>query len=192
MRERVVADFEAGLPQGTKVKDFSGETLYQIVRDDTGRVLRADSRGQASGLIFPLTFDPAEWPWLEWRWRVEHPAAKGDSRLRSGDDFPARVYVIFPHWIPTKTRTINYIWANRLPAGEAQPNAYTGNAMMLALQSGEENCGQWMMERRNVVDDYRRLFGEEPPQKAVIAVMTDSDQTGEWLVAWYDDLKISR
>ena len=69
----------------------------------------------------------------------------GDARLKRGDDYAARVYVIFPHWLPLRTRSINYIWANRLPRESAQANTYTANAMMLALQSGNGNSGEWSM-----------------------------------------------
>jgi hypothetical protein len=100
--------------------------------------------------------------------------------------------VIFPHWLPIKTRSINYIWSNRLPRDSALPNTYTGNAMMLALRSGDADSGQWVVERRNLVEDFRRLFGEDPPDEAVVAVMTDTDQTQETAEAWYDDIRLSR
>ncbi len=63
---------------------------------------------------------------------------------------------------------------------------------MIALQSGDQRAGSWLEERVNVYEDYRRLFGEEPPPVGAIAIMTDTDQTGERAVAWYDDLRISR
>ena len=117
---------------------------------------------------------------------------KGDVRAKKTDDYPARVYVIFPHWFPPKTRSINYIWANRLPVGEAVPNAYYAKAIMLAVQSGAENAGKWVTEERNVLEDFRRLFGEEPPEVGAIAIMTDTDNTGEQATACYDDLTLFR
>ncbi len=60
--------------------------------------------------------------------------------------------------------------------------------MMVAVESGEENSGKWISEERNIVADYRRLFGEEPPMVGAIAIMTDTDNTGENARAWYDDL----
>jgi hypothetical protein len=189
---RSVADFEDGLPSGTEARHFAGETQYRVVDLEERRALSATAEGTASGLIFPTRFDPADWPWLEWQWKVDGVLEKGDARVRQGDDYAARVYVIFPHWLPIKTRSINYIWANRLPRDEVQANAFTGNAMMLALRSGDEETGKWVMERRNVVEDYRRLFGEDPPDEALIAVMTDTDQTKSSARAWYDDIRLTR
>jgi hypothetical protein len=187
----VLADFEQGLPAGTEEREFEGRTRYEIVRLGDSQVLHARADGSASGLIFPQRFDPAERPVLEWRWKIDGIVEGGDARLKSGDDYAARVYVIFPNWLPLRTRSINYIWANRLPVDSAQANTYTGNAMMLALRSGNSERGQWVSERRNLVDDYRRLFGEDPPDEALVAVMTDTDQTGESVLAWYDDLRLS-
>lgn len=186
----VIDHFDGDLSQWD-VQQFHGLTDYRIVTDvDGNRVLEATSDGTASGLVKKLSFDPFEYPILSWRWKVEHTLKRGDARTKEGDDYAARVYVIFPHWIKPLTRTINYIWANRLPQGEALPNAYFSRAMMLAVQSGDEYAGQWMTEERNLLDDYRRLFGGDPPQAGAIAIMTDTDNTGESVRAWYDDLML--
>ncbi len=187
-----VADFEQGLPEGTEERRFEGSTVYGVVELDGASVLNAQADSSASGLIFPQRFDPADWPWLEWRWKIDGVVANGDARIKAGDDYAARVYVIFPHWLPLKTRSINYIWANQLPLDTALANTYTSNAMMLALRSGDAESGQWVVERRNLVEDYRRLFGEDPPDEALVAVMSDTDQTRQRAQAWYDDIRLSR
>jgi hypothetical protein len=79
-----------------------------------------------------------------------------DERTRAGDDYPARVYVVFSggaaFW---RTRAINYVWSNNQPIKSNWPNAYTKNAQMIAVQSGTEHLGQWVEERRDVLADYR-------------------------------------
>ena len=188
----LVDDFEQGLGAEWTVKTFKGETLYRVVAEAGGHVLQAESRGTASGLVRKIALDPRDYPVLSWRWKVAGTIPAGDERTRVGDDYAARVYVIFPHWFFPKTRTLNYIWANRLPKGEFLPNAYTGNAMMIAVESGPGQAGQWLTERRNLLEDYRRAFGEEPPKIGAIAVMTDTDNTGTAATGWYDDLRLER
>lgn len=178
--------------EGWTEKIFQGETDYRIVDDAGEKVLQAKSSAAASGLVFKTEYDPQEYPILAWRWKIDHVIAGGDSRTRSGDDYAARVYVIFPHWFFPKTRTLNYIWGNRLPKGAVQPNAFTGNAMMIAVESGSALAGQWVAVRRNIVEDYRRAFGEDPPKVGAIAIMTDTDQTGESALAWYGDIEARR
>jgi hypothetical protein len=188
---------ESGL-DGWSEKSFKGNTEYRIVEEsgqigDSGqRVLQAKSYGTASGLVFETEYDPKEYPILSWRWKVANIIVKGDSRTKAGDDYAVRVYVVFPHWFFPKTRTLNYIWANRLPKEAAQANAYLNNAIMIAVESGVEKVGEWVAVRRNLVEDYRRAFGEDPPDIGAIAIMTDTDNTGESAIAWYGDIVVSR
>jgi hypothetical protein len=174
--------------EGWKTRSFKGETDYRIVEDEGQKVLQANSRDSASGLIFETDYDPSQFPVLTWRWKVDHVIARGDSRNKSTDDYAARIYVVFPHWFFPMTRTINYIWANRLPKGSSQLSTFTSNDMMIAVESGSARVGQWVTVRRNVVEDYRRAFGVDPPNVGAIAIMTDTDQTGESAIAWYGDI----
>lgn len=189
---QLIDDFENGLRPRWKEKSFEGHTDYRVVEDDGGHCLQARSEGAASGLVFEKEYDLSEFPILGWRWRIDHTITGGDETKKSGDDYAARVYVVFPHWFFPKTKTINYIWANKLPKGKAVPNPFTGNAIMVAVESGGGNAGQWRSVRRNVYRDYRRLFGGEPPEVGAIAIMTDTDNTGESAVACYDDIRIEK
>ncbi len=189
-RYELIDDFESGDLSGWKEERFHGQTRYEIVSDGAGRVLRAESEESASGLVFKKSYRLENFPVLSWRWKVDHVLSRGDARSREGDDYAARLYVVFPHWFPPKTRSINYIWANRLPRERFLPNPYFGNAVMLAVQSGGEGVGSWRQERRNVLEDYRAIFGEEPPKVGAIAIMTDTDNTKESARAYYDDIRI--
>ena len=186
----LIDDFEKGLNTHWTTKSFEGETRYSVVTDGDGHVLQAQSEASASGLVYEIDFDPVEHPILSWRWKITGTVKKGNENTKAGDDYAARIYVIFPHWFFPKTRTLNYIWANHLPENEILPNAYTGNAMMLAASSGEARAGEWVEVRRNLIADYRRAFGEDPPEAGAIAIMTDTDNTGEKAMAWYDDIRL--
>jgi hypothetical protein len=87
---------------------------------------------------------------------------QGDERRRKGR--LRGLYVVFPSALVWKTRAVNYIWAYRLPRGEFLPNAYTGSAVMVAVESGE-NAGRWIDEERNLVEDYRRPSGHPPDRR---------------------------
>jgi len=188
----LIDDFEQGLASCWGAKSFKGTTLYEVIPADGGRVLHAQSHGTASGLVCRQEYTLQEWPILAWRWKIAATVPGGDARSKAGDDYAARVYVVFPHWFFPKTRSLNYIWANRLPRGEAVPNPFTANTIMLAVESGAQRAGTWIEERRNVLEDYHRLFGEEPPPVGAIAIMTDTDNTGASAEAWYDDLRRER
>ena len=185
-----IDDFDQGLRAGWEEKRFQGRTGYSIVEDGGSQVLRAESHNTASGLVYELKFDPREHPILTWRWKVENLVQHSDPTRKEGDDYAARVYVVFPHWFPPKTKSLNYIWATNFPKGNHIPNPFFANAVMIAVESGEQNVGRWVTERRNLVDDYRKVFGEDPPGAGAVAIMTDTDQTGESAVAYYDDIRL--
>ena len=189
---QVIDDFNQGLNPNWQSKQFKGQTEYSITTDAGEKVLMAQSTGGASALVFAKQYALRDYPILTWRWKVQQIIRSGDERSKAGDDYAARVYIVFPHWFFPMTRSINYIWANKLPKGSILPSSYAANSVMLAVESGPDLTGRWLTERRNVREDYRRIFGAEPPAVGAIAIMTDTDDTGESALAWYDDLRIEK
>jgi hypothetical protein len=187
--EVLIDDFENGLAPGWSVQSFVGFNDYRLAMDGSNHVMLAESRATASSLYFKTNIDLKEYPVLSWRWKIESTVSGGDVRFKKSDDYPARIYVVFPHWYYPKTRSINYIWANQLPRGEVAPSPYTENSQMVAIESGNGKAGEWLLEKRNVYEDYRRIFAEEPGRVGTIAIMTDSDDTGTSARAWYDDIR---
>jgi len=189
--ELSVSNFAAEGLKGWKSKSFSGTTDYRLEQEGGHTVLKAHASGAASGLTKGITFNPATYRYLRWSWKVAGTVAGGDEKTKSGDDYTARVYVIFPGRFFWQMRALNYIWANKLPKGEFTPNAFTGNAMMIAVESGPSHAGRWVKEERDLVADYRRVFGVNPPEAGAVAIMTDTDNTGADATAWYGDITIS-
>ena len=179
------ARFSAGSLDGWVAKQFKGETAYAL-RDGA---LCAESRAAGSGMYRELPVDLGATPILRWSWRLERLPASGDERSKRGDDYAARVYVVFSggafFW---RTRAINYVWSANQPVGASWPNAFTGNAQMLAIESGAARAGDWVSEQRDVRADYRRLFGEDVARADAVAIMTDTDNGGGEAAACYGDI----
>jgi len=188
--EILLDDYTNGLNPKWIEKSFKGNTDYQVTRQDDQWCIKAISRSSASALYYKIKYDLKDFPILTWRWKVARVLARGSALHKDGDDYAARVYVVFPSWAFWKTKALNYIWANKLPVGEAVPNPFTANAMMIAVQSGPALTGKWVEETRNVFEDYRRSFGKDPPMAGAIAIMTDTDNTGEEAVAWYGPIRV--
>ena len=194
---RIIDQFSAqsqrnGKIYGWKEKSFVGHTQYSILEEEGNFVLKAVADSAASGLYKKMKYDLKEYPYLSWRWKVTKLPARGDVHRKETDDYGARVYVVFPKFLKWNTKTISYIWANKLPKGESFPNPWLPkNVIMIAVESGSDSLGKWITEKRNVYQDYRRLFGEEPPKVGAIALMSDSDNTGGKAVAFYDDFLLS-
>ncbi|MDV6345389.1 DUF3047 domain-containing protein [Nitrosomonas sp. Is37] len=191
--ERVdIARFSQSDLSGWHSKVFAGKTRYALKNNDGKIVLHADSKAAASGLYREINIDLGKTPILNWSWKIDNILVGNNERTRAGDDYPVRIYVVFSGGLAFwRTRAINYVWSNRQPVGSSWPNAFTSNARMIAVESGSKRIDQWVSERRNVRDDYRLLFGEEPPQVDAVAIMTDTDNTGGAATAWYGDIWFS-
>lgn len=62
---------------------------------------------------------------------------------------------------------------------------------MIAIESGKEKVGQWVSEKRNILADFRAQFGENVEFADAVAVMTDTDNSGEKATGWYGDIWFS-
>ena len=183
-------------------------TDYSLVEEGGIVVVKAVSDQSASGLTRAISIDPVEYPVIQWRWKVNNVLQKGDVKSKDGDDYPARVYITFA-FDPDRAsfvdrlqheaaqfiqgqdvpyRAISYIWGSNVPAGTMIANAYTDKAMMFVVQGGSEKLQQWLTQERNVYEDYKKAFGEEPTMISGVAIMTDTDNTRESAVAWYGDI----
>ena len=115
-----------------------------------------------------------------------------DETTKSGDDYPARLYVVFSGSLSFwKTHALNYVWSNGRPIGSAWPNAHTKNSINIAVQSGPGKVGQWTHQIRNVRSDYKRFIGGDVKQADAIAIMTDTDNSGSVARAFYGDVRFS-
>lgn len=177
---------------GWQTKVFAGETRYQPVEFLSRAALQADSMGTASGLVRRTRIDLRTTPYLNWSWAVRGRLGGVDEHAKSGDDYPARVYVIFStgpfFW---QTRAINYVWSNNQPPGTVWPNAFTAKSTMVAVRGPDDTLATWYDEKRNVAEDIRRLTGESVDQLEAVAIMTDTDNSGGKTRAWYGGLFFS-
>lgn len=188
----VVGHFSAGDLSGWEARTFKGETTYRLVKLDGKNVLRAESKATASGRFRKVKIDLKKYPFLNWSWKVDNLLPGLDEQSKAGDDYPARVYVVFSGGLAFwRTRAINYVWSSNQAPGTRWDNAFTANAKMIAVQAGSDQPGKWVTVQRDVAEDYRQLFGKEPGKVDAVAIMTDTDNSGKEALAWYGDIWFS-
>lgn len=189
----VVGNFSSGELSGWEVEVFEGETDYQIVEKDDGSVLRATSIDSASGLVKRQRIDLQSYPYLNWRWKIEKRLPPRQETTKAGDDYPARVYLIVSGgWQFWKTRAVNYVWAHNPAKGDRWPNAFAGdNVVMLAVRNSADATNTWYEEKRNVLEDLRRIIGPEVRYVDAVALMTDTDNTDSTAISYYGDIVFS-
>ncbi len=187
-------------------------TTYTVEHKDGKSYLKAESNASASAIVYKKEFNVYEFPRIGWEWRAENIYRQGDAKTKAGDDYPMRIYIIFkynpeaagfldklkynslkliygeypPH------SSLNYIWSSREHPENILTSPYTDQSKVILLQKGDKNVGKWITEEVNIVKDYRQAFGSQPPPVASIAVMNDSDNTGEHSVSYVKYIQIYR
>ena len=203
------------IPLDWKVQTFKAipsATTYSLVKDADTVVLRAESRSSYAALVKKVRIDPREYPIIKWRWKTTGIYDKGDATRKDGDDYSARLYIIFEYqpeelsiWERLQyqaarllygeyppTAAINYIWGNRAAIGSMIPNAYSNRSMMFVLESGPKRLNMWIEEQRNVYEDFRQAFQREPPDITAVAIVNDSDNTGESSISYFGDIELRK
>jgi hypothetical protein len=203
------------LPSGWRVWRLSGlkrPTEYQLVDHEGRTVIAARAHGAASGLVFPISIDLKAYPYLHWHWKVPALIQGADNTQRHLEDSPVRIVITFDgdkSKLPLDERLfadqfkmftkqefpyaiLMYIWENRAPVGRVIDNVHTARIKMIVADTGAENLGRWRSETRNVYEDFKRAFGEEPQRIRSIGIMTDSDNTGTDAEAYYGDILFLR
>jgi DUF3047 family protein len=189
----VVGKFSEGKLSNWKPIKFSKQTRYDFFDIETTRALRAYSHGTASGLIFKRKIDLHKTPLLHWCWRVDKTLSNGHEKLRGGDDFAARLYVVISGgYLPWRTKALNYVWTSQLSVNELWENPYGGKStMMLAVRSNDSPSKTWFSEKRDVYKDLKRVFGSDIRYIHAVAIMTDTDDTAGTALTYYGDIYFS-
>jgi hypothetical protein len=192
-----------------KIKEY---TQYSIEKEGGVSYLKAESNSSASGIIFKEEFNVFQYPKVRWRWKISNVYDKGNAKQKSGDDYPIRIYIMFKYDPATVSfgqrvkygfakslygeypphSSLNYIWASKSHNEKILTNTYASEVKLIPLQAGGENKGKWMEQGINIIEDYRKAFGGDPPATGSLAIMNDSDNTKENAVSYIDYIEIYR
>ncbi len=158
----VLEDFthadENGFPldwDAQRSKTTAQET-YAIRQKDGVAFLEAKNANQRV-YTKNFTWDPRTHPILTWRWRVH--------TVPEGAEFIAAVYPSLDTdlmFIPVNTK---YIWSLDKPVGTMKEGGMFGSTEIV-IRSGAEPKGEWVEEKINVYEDFKRVHEHEPAPRA--------------------------
>jgi hypothetical protein len=174
-------------------------------------VLAESDAGNSTLRLRLAPHDAAADRWLRFSWQVPALNERADLRDADIDDAVVRVILTFDgdrsrlsprdHMLselanlvtgePLPFATLMYVWDHRYPEGSVIPNPHTQRIRKLVVESGTQRLNQWVDVERDIEADYRRVFGEAPGALTAIGVMTDSNNTGEKVRAWFGPLVLA-
>lgn len=181
---------------------FSGETIYSVIQYKGRIALKAISDNSASGLVLRKRIDLLETPYINWSWLTEKKLPLLDEQSKAGDDYVARVYVVIDGGLMFwKTTSLSYVWSSNQSKDKVWNNAFAGsNVKMISIRGKDAKTGHWFSEKRNVYKDLIEYFGDRGSEQLnlkayryidIVAIMTDTDNSGSKAESYYGDIKLS-
>ena len=158
-------------------------------------IIKAESLGTRSSLYREVGEKEKDFPVLSWRWKISNVVRSAIETKKDRFDAAARVMAVFGKDKGFKVMEgtepsgfrIEYIWASHLPQGHIFDHPGEKYCKVFVLKSGEKKAGEWVFEKRNLHEDYKKAFGTEPSGVFAIGIQTDTDHSNEMVTAYYSD-----
>jgi hypothetical protein len=216
--EKAVGEDESTIPAGWSHVPYLGRAKNEVSLEKDGEktVVRMKSLHSVSALLARPEVNIEDYPLLVWRWKVDRVVGMAVESRKDRNDCAARVRVIFgkkvvpieknplieklfdnfgitvPEGVEPSGFKIDYIWGNNVRKGDVIDYPGSKNHKMMVVQQGKEKTGRWIWEKRNIHEDFKELFDDEPPGFAGIAVLSDTDQTNEGVEAYFSSIVLMK
>lgn len=174
-----------GVPPGWQIRTNHGRPNISACKDEDTACVDLKSVNSSFALERSVNIDPAEMPYLTWRWKVSRLPAGGDFRRAATDDQAAQVLVAF-----ADRRVLTYIWDTTAPKGtmaNASPISLL-RIFAVVCQSGTAALNRWIAESRNVAADYELAYGKPAPHVKVIRLQINSQHTGTSAESYFGEV----
>ena len=187
----IIADFSrdlcnGGHPSGWQLIEKTGRPDYGVVQESGISALRLRSEETSFALQKAVDINPHLYPVLSWKWKVTKLPDGGDFRKSNTDDQAAQIFVAF-----SNRKSIAYIWDTTAPPGAVEdgPGFPFVSVKAIVVRSGPADAGRWITETRNVLDDYKAVYGDnEPPVLAGIRLQINSQHTATSGESYFADV----
>jgi len=178
-----------GIPDGWKGQNWGSPKYdFTIVTDDGRKALHMKSVNEGSTVSKDIKgkINLKDTPFLEWSWKVTVLPKGGDSCHKATDDQAGQVFLVWPRFPEAvRSQIIGYVWDSTQPVGTICKSEKSGTVTYVVLRSGAAELGKWVTERRNVVDDFKKIYGDAPVDPAAVSIAVDSNDTNstaEWFM----------
>ena len=152
-----------------KVEDNDGRAALHLKSANDGSTITRDIKGKVNLKQTPI---------LEWTWKVVVLPKNANSCKKATDDQAAQVFVAWPRFPEAvRSRILGYVWDTTRPVGTICKSEKTGTVTYVVVRSGTSELGKWVTERRNLVEDFTKVYGEAPENPAAVSVAIDSNDT---------------
>ena len=171
-----------GLPGDWKPQNW-GTPHYEnlkIVEDEGRRALSMKSVNDSSTINKEIKgkVHLKDTPMLEWQWKSIVLPKGANSCKKATDDQAGQIFIVWPRFPEAvRSRIIGYVWDTTQPAGTICRSEKMRTVTYIVVRSGSTDLNKWITEKRNVVEDFEKVYGDAPDVPAVLSLSTDSNDT---------------
>lgn len=207
---KLLDDFESDTPgsppskwrggeKGGELKRFTQERAMDsqqhvyVRNQNENQFARITTIDQAFRVILPrktsLEWHLGKRPYLRWRWRAQELPDGANEKYDSKNDTGGAIYVTFDKDWLGRPKSIKYTYSTTVPVGTTVD--YGVLKVLVVASKAEQGTEKWVTHERNVVEDYKRLFGDKP-DRTPLAVMlwSDSDTMSSKARVDFDDIMV--
>ena len=184
-------DGKTGIPDGWKGQNWGSPKYdFRIATQGGRKGIHLKSANDSSTISKEVKVDVKTWPIVQWSWQVVTLPKGGDARKSATDDEAAQIYVTFPRFpSAVRSRIISYIWDTTAPVGSIFKSEKTGLVTYVVVRSGPADLGKWLTESRNVLEDYKKIYGEAPAEDVgAISISIDSNDTSSTAESYFGEI----
>jgi len=184
-----------GIPSGWQGQNWGSPKYdFTATSDESTPAIHLKSENDSSTISREIKVDVKQYPILQWKWKVLVLPKAGDARRKETDDQAAQLYVTFPRFPQAvRSRIIGYIWDTNAPVGAIFPSQKVSTITYLVVRSGDTDLGKWLTETRNVLNDFKRIYGEEPGESVgAVAISINSQNTSARAESYFGEILFRR
>lgn len=150
---------EDGLPLGWKPQrdNPAPSEAYEI--REIGGVLSLYAKGKPNRIFKKMKWNPYEYPFVTWKWRMLKVPDDPDKERN------ATVYIALGTDILGIPKLTKYAWSSNKAVGSEESGGIF-RPTTIVIRSGPPKSDEWVTETINVLEEHRRLHGEDPPDEA--------------------------
>lgn len=166
-----------GVPEGWNLKVKKGDADFRVFVEEGEHMVYFKSVKASFSFQRDIALTVQEYPYLTFKWKAIRLPDGGDVRKGKTNDQALQTLVAFEGG-----KVLSYVWDASAPENTATDESVgfpiNISIKVLTLKSGSAEAGKWVTLTRNVLSDYRRLFGSEPPPVKGVRVQINSQHTG--------------
>ncbi len=180
-----------GIPRPWKLKVNAGDAGASVVTENGTKVLHIKCADSSFSLEHDMPLDPAEYRYVSWTWEAIRLPRSGDVRENGHNDQALQLMIGFEN-----KKVLSYVWDSNAPEGTTARESviwpFSIKIAVIVVQSGTADTGKWVTDTRNIYEDYKKFFNEEPPRIKGVRLQSNTQHTKDTAEGYVRDIIFSR